>query len=251
MWFALPLLVGETRPLRREAARSAAAAWYRLGDLVVLPLLAAWLTLKLVSAFSGLYGHAVAVSGSAKALAVAAGGAVLIRLLVEETAARLYPQRLAAVAAEPIPGSSRRQQLLAVAVRTSLFVFVAMPFVGLRWELLVGALLFCLPQVGKVFDKHLPNLPWLHRVLPSGLVKLTGLVVLGWWLSKQLKAHVTDPRELAGLGFVVLALPPFVQGMLGLFGRSAPKPQPNWLRRCLGAAVVAASVWLVYSLTVA
>jgi hypothetical protein len=251
MWFALPLLVGETRPLRREAARSVTAAWYRLGDIVVLPLLATWLTLKLVSALSGLYGHSVDVSSASRVIAVVAGVSVLGRLLLEEAASRLYPQRLSEVAALPIPGSSNVQKLSAVAVRTGLFLFVALPFVGLRWELGLGAVLFCLPQVGKVFDSKLPNLPWLHRALPTGLVKLTGLVVLGWWLSTRLKATVEDPRELAALGFVVLALPPFVQGVLGLFGRSGPKPQPSWLRRALGAVVVAGSVWIVYTLTVA
>lgn len=251
LWFALALIAAATRPLRREAARSVDAAWYRLGDAVVLPLLIAWLVLLYVSAFPGLYGHAVELSGYGPQLAVIAGLAVVLRLGLEEAACRLYPGRLQQVLATQIPSPATLQRLSAMTVRTSLFLFIMLPFVGWRPELLIGTALFALPQFAGIFSVRFPNSVRLHRLLPSGMVLLALLIVVEVQLSGWVHGTFLDPRDVIAFGFVVLALPPFVQGVLGLFARSGPELRPTWLLRGAGAGVVAATTGVLYTLTVA
>lgn len=251
LWFALPLIAVELRPFRRTLGRTAADVWYRAGDYVVLPLLGWWLTFKLVKALSGLYGHAVPLAEGAEQLALVAALAILARLLIEDVAAGLYPARLSDVLPKKLPSPPTSQKLLAVATKVSLFVFVSVPFVGWRPELFIGAALFALPQVLKIWDAKLPNFPKLHRVVPAGLVKLTGLVVAGLLISDMLKSRIDDPAKMAATGFVVLAIPATVQGLLGLIAREGPKPQQTWAHRAVGAILVIIAGAALYTLTVA
>ncbi|MCW2777683.1 MAG: hypothetical protein JWN17_1408, partial [Frankiales bacterium] len=236
---------------RREVADEPGALWYRLGDVVVAPLLAAWLAYQLLTALPGLFGHDVALGDGAGPLAVVTGLAVLARVGLEELAARLYPARLEAVAPDEVPEGLPLQRVLGMVVRAGVFLFVGVPFVGVRPELFLGTALFIFPQVLRIWSHRLPELPWLRRVVPTGLVEITSLVVLGWWLSGQLQHHVADPHRLAAVGFVVLAVPPAVHGVLAEMTGEDEEPEATWIRRGLGAAVVAASAGLLYTLTVA
>ncbi|MDP9102259.1 MAG: hypothetical protein M3N21_08970, partial [Actinomycetota bacterium] len=250
LWFALPLLTGETRPLRRQPLRTAAQRWYRAGDFVVLPPLGAWLTFKLIKALPGLYGHAIPLGQYAGRIALVAGVALLMRLTVEELATRLYPVRLTEVTPEALPAASTAQRLASVALKTTFFVFVAIPFVGVRPELAIGAGLFAFPQFVKPWESRLPKVTWLHRVLPRGIVKITALVVIGFYAAAYLGRHIHDTSQLAAAGFLALSVPPAVIALLGLVAPAAPAPPATWRRRALGAATVSVAGLVIYRLSV-
>lgn len=250
LWFALPLLAGETRPLRRPRAQSRLDNWSRAGDFAILPPLGAWLVFKLVKALPGLFGHAVVLSQYAGRIALVAGGALLLRLVVEETATRLYPVRLVQVSA-PVPAPPAvGQRLAAIAFKTCFFLFVALPFVGLRPELFLGAALFALPQLGKVWEQRIPKLAGVGRVLPTGVVKLTALVVVGFYASRYLATHLHDHARLAAVGFVALSVPPALLGVLGLVGKDHAVDRSHWRHRVVGMATVVVSGWVIYRLSV-
>jgi hypothetical protein len=250
LWFALPLLAGETRPLRRQPTRSAAERWYRAGDFVILPPLGAWLTFKLVKALPGLYGHSIPLASYAGRIALVAGGALLARLVIEEIATWLYPVRLSDVTPGKLPSPATSQKLASILVKTGFFVFVAVPFVGVRPELFVGAALFALPQVAKLGEKRLPNATWLHRVVPTGLVKVTALVVVGFYAAEYLARHIHDHARLAAAGFVALSVPPALIGLLALLGREGRTARPTWRRRTAGATTVVVAGLVIYRLSV-
>jgi hypothetical protein len=251
LWFALPMLAGETRPLRRPAARTTVERWYRAGDFVVLPALGAWLTLKLVKALPGLFGHSIDLADYAGRIALVAGAAILGRLLLEEIATWLYPVRLTEVSAPALGSTSMRQKLGAIAVKTGFFLFVALPFVGLRPELFVGAVLFALPQLLKLWDKRIPKRSWLYRLMPRGIVKVTALVVIGFYLGQYIAEHITNTAKLAATGFVVMAIPPAAIGLLTLFGKEPASGRSSWLQRAIGAVTVVTAGIVVYQLSVA
>ena len=250
LWFALPLLAGETRPLRRQPTRSRVERWYRAGDFVVLPPLGAWLTYKLVKALPGLYGHSIALSGHAGKIAVIAGGALLLRLIIEETTTWLYPFRLMEVSTSSLPDASTRQKVVSIAIKTSFFAFVAMPFVGVRPELFIGAALFALPQLARLWEKRIPKRSWMHRLLPRGIVKVTALVVVGYYAAQYIGHHFHDHAKLAATGFVALSVPPATLALLALFADGS-EGRASWWHRAAGAVTVALSASIIFRLSVA
>ena len=76
------------------------------------------------------------------------------------------------------------------AVRTGLFLLVAVPFIGSRWQLYVGAVLFVVPQVLSIFENRFPNWPGVYAVLPRGILKTAD--------DRWREIFVKDREELRG-----------------------------------------------------
>ena len=125
---------------------------------------------------------------------------------------------------------------------------MAYPFVGFGWELWVGVALFAVPSLVGVRKDRLPNVPWLVRMLPAGIVKATVMLAVGSLFAALLKARVEDPDRFLTLGFVVLSVPGVVLTLLGLFGRDGQTWEQNWFTRFGGIGVLAFGVLLAEQL---
>jgi hypothetical protein len=247
--FALPLIAGGLRPLRRPSGSELDQLWYRAGDYLLLPAFAAFTTYKLLGALSGLYGHKVALASDASQLAVVIAGALVVRLVLEDVAARAYPERLLAVTASKVPWPSKLQQVSSVLVKAAMFGFVAAPFVGLRAPLWVGLVLFVTPQLLRIWQQDLPKRRALWFVLPRKLVKLAVMLLIGAFGAVELGRQVSDPVAFIGLSFVVLSLPGTIEGVASLFV-DEPDEAPTWWSRLagLGAGLVAVPIIAFYGL---
>jgi hypothetical protein len=245
LWFAAPLIASAARPLRRPPGETAADRWDRLADMVIASLVGAWAVQKLASALPGLAGHPLPVSGQTTALALVVLAALTGRFLAESLVTRLYPQRLAQVLPAKVPFASPRQRLGAIAVRTGLFLLVAVPFIGSRWQLYVGAVLFVVPQVLSIVESRFPNWPGVYAVLPRGILKTVLMLFAGKAFGTLVTSHLHDPRQLIADAFVLLALPGLALSLLDLVARDGTRRELTWGHRIAGTAVLLVGVLFV------
>jgi hypothetical protein len=250
LFFVLPLLANEARPLRRPRAHTTIGLWHRAGDFFVLPPLGAWLVWRLVKALPALYGHVVPISEHAGLIGIVAGLAVLIRLVLEDHATWLHPDRLEAVAAHELPEPALLQSLIGILAKAVFFVFVAEPFVTVGPALVIGGVLFLLPAALAFYRHRLPRRRWLGRALPVGAVKITALMVAGYYLSRLLTAHVSDQATLITAGFILLSVPPCLLGSLELLRDEGHAAAMTWRHRFVGTALILVCAYAVLTLSV-
>jgi hypothetical protein len=192
----------------------------------------------------GLSGLDLPIAHHADRIAVVAMIALVVRVLIEEIAAWRYPLRLSAVEAR-LPYAGTTQRLFATGLRTGLFVFVSVAFIGSCWQLWVGAALFLVPQVLSIHERSFPSSDWLHAMLPRGIVKVLVMLLVGSLFARLVFSILTDPDSMLRNGFVLLTIPGLVLSLLGLFGHDGPDPAWTWPRQAVGAMVLTAAVTLV------
>jgi hypothetical protein len=242
--FAVPLLAGAARPLRRPPPTSVSQWWDRGGDLVIASLIGCWAVYKMVQALPGLSGHSQPIVASAGILAALALSTVALRFALETASVHWFPARLAEVECDPIGHPGRSQQLASLALRTSLFVFIAYAFLGNCWELWVGVALFVLPQVLKMTEDHFPNSTLLFRFIPTKVLKTVVLLVVGALWVGFVFGRIHDPRKLVGYSFILLSIPGLLYSIVELFGRDGSELPRNWAARIVGVSIVVAGVLL-------
>lgn len=167
IWFAVPLIAGSARPLRRAAAQSAAEWRTWLGDLVIASLIGAWLIQKLIVALPSMAGRPLSVAAHANTAAFTILTVCALRVALEAVTARWYPLRLTQVQPATMPQPIPAQRVAGATLRTGVLLFIASAFLGVHWQLWLGGLLFLLPQLMSVFKERFPKSPHLHRMLPA------------------------------------------------------------------------------------
>jgi hypothetical protein len=246
LWFAIPLIAAAARPFRRSVLdASGVYRWDRFGDAVIATLIAGWAVQKTVGGMPGLSGLDLPIAGHAGTLALVTMAAVVVRVLVEEFSAWRYPLRLSVVATGKLPYAGPGQRLFATGLRTALFAFVAVAFIGECWQLWVGAMLFALPQVLGIYENSFPNSARLQAVLPEGVLKILVMLLIGTFFGRLVFSILDDPARMLRDGFVLMSLPGLALSLVALFGRDGPDRKWTWPRQLLGAAIVAVTVGLV------
>jgi hypothetical protein len=243
LWAVLPVVAGAARPLRRAPADTLEQRWDRVADFVIASLIGAWAVQKIITGLPGLAGYALPIADHADVAALIALAALLVRIAAESIAANFYPQRLGAVQPASIPRPGAMQRLGATAVRTAVFVFVAVVVVGPSWQLGVGTALFAIPQVLSIFERRFRNIPSLYRILPRGFLKVVVTLVVARLLGSLVLGAIHDHRD--AVAFVLLAIPGVVLSLLDLVGREGEEPPLRWWRRLTGAVVLVAGVVVV------
>ncbi len=245
LWFVVPLLVGAARPLRRPPSAGGGERFDRGADFVIGSLIGAWAVAKIIAGLPGLAGYRLPIAGYANEAAVVVLVAVAARLAAESLAIRFYPERLATVQPPQPRAPGTFQRLVAIGLRTALFVFVATVVVGPRWQLWVGAGLFALPQVLTLGTSRWPNSPRLFRLLPRGLLKLVVMLFVGTAVGLLVTSSLRGSRSIIEDSFVLLALPGLTLSLLGLVGRDGSAPATSWRDRGAGSLVLVAGLGLV------
>lgn len=245
MWSVTPLLAGAARPLRRVPARTLEHLWDRSADVVVASLVGAWAVQKIVLGLPGLAGARLPLTASANTCALIVLVALAGRIAAETLAASYYPRRLADVQPAMILKPGPKQRLLATLLRTGIFVFVAIAFVGPLWQLWVGALLFIIPQVLGVYEEKFPNRPQIFHWMPRGILKTVVMLFVGKWTAILLLGLIANSHQVLADAFVVLALPGLALSIVGLFGRDGVETPLTWWHRAAGAAVLATGILFV------
>ena len=225
------LIAGSFRDIRRRRTSGRVATWERLTDLVVVPLIGAWTTIAIVQALPSLGALDFPIANQARLLGLVALISLLLKVLLEEAAARKVPGRMRALSPTNLPDPSTTQQVISAFVRTGAFLFIAAAFVGNVWQLWVAALLFLLPGLLALLAHRFKNSPALWQVIPDGVPLFVLMLVFGLLVSVILANALGEVPEFAQMEFLWMAVPGFLLALLGLVAREPKAGDTRWYTR--------------------
>ena len=225
------IIASSFRDIRRKRAVGSAAAWERLTDLVVVPLIGAWTTIAIISALPDLGGLDFPIAEQARLFGLVALVALVAKVLIEEAAARWVPARMSALSATNPAEPGTTQQVISALVRTSVFLFIAAAFVGNVWQLWVAAALFMLPGLLALIAHVFPNSPRLWQILPEGIPLFAVMLVIGLIVTSAVKSVQGDSPQFAQMSFLWMAVPGFLLALLGLAAREPREGDVRWYMR--------------------
>jgi hypothetical protein len=213
------MLTTAFRTLRKHPANDMKSWWERLTDLAVAPFMAGWSSFAMVSGLPALAGLTLSVANHVQDFALAIAAAALIRVGLEEFAARYYPARLNRINPDFLPDPPISQKAISLAIKFAIWILVGGALIGEGWQLWVGAALFLVPTVIGWFQDKFPNFPAIWRLLPSGVPGLALSLIVATVTTAVTGAIVGAVPALASWSFVILPLPLLVLSLLGMFGR--------------------------------
>ena len=229
--FGPVLLADGARNFRGETKYSGEHIWDRIADVAIGTFLAGWSALAMVSVLPALAGLTLPIGDSAKTIGLAVAIAVAVRIAAEAVAARFFPARLNNLHPTNLDDSPLVQKMIALALRASLFLFVAAAFIGYEWYLLVGTLLFIVPSYLGLFADRVPNNPTLYQIIPAGIPGLIFSLTVGALTVGAVTSVLGEDPLLAKLSFVLVPIPLFMVAILSLIGREPRENDVRWYER--------------------
>jgi hypothetical protein len=221
LFFAPALLASAFRPFRR-LVRTQDDMWERLTDYALGTLLTFWVITKMVAAMNGLARLELPITEYGTELAVIACGLLLIRVALEDLAVEHYPMRLRALHVE-IKSPSQTQKVRSLVFKILIFFIMAAPFVGSTLNLVLGTLLFAIPQITSLSLED--NLPKKKLYLPKGALKTVVMIFVMALASNMIEGAFSSPEAFLKWSFVVMALPGF---FLHYLDAITDAPETDW-----------------------
>ena len=221
LFFAPALLASAFRPFRR-LIRSQDDIWERITDYALGTLLTFWVITKMVAAMNGLARLELPITDYGTELALIASGLLLIRVALEDVAVEHYPMRLRALHVE-IRNPSQSQKVRSLVFKIFVFFIMAAPFVGSTLNLVLGTLLFAIPQITSLSLED--NLPKKKLYLPKGALKTVVMIFVMALASNMIEGAFSSPEAFLKWSFVVMALPGF---FLHYLDAITDAPESDW-----------------------
>lgn len=221
LFFAPALLASAFRPFRR-LVRTQDDMWERITDYALGTLLTFWVITKMVAAMNGLARLELPITEYGTELALWAAALLLIRVALEDIAVEHYPMRLRALHVE-IMKPSQRQKVQSLAFKIFVFFIMAAPFVGSTLNLVLGTLLFAIPQITSLSLED--SLPKKRLYLPKGVFKTVVMIFVMALASNAIEGAFSSPAAFLKWSFVVMALPGFILHYLDAI---TDTPESDW-----------------------
>jgi hypothetical protein len=221
LFFAPALLASAFRPFRR-LVRNQDDLWERITDYALGTLLTFWVITKMVAAMNGLARLELPITDYGTELAFIAAGLLLIRVALEDIAVEHYPMRLRALHVE-IKKPSQNQKVRSLAFKIIVFFIMAAPFVGSTLNLVLGTMLFAIPQITSLSLED--NLPKKKLYLPKGVFKTVVMIFVMALASNMIEGAFSSPEAFLKWSFVVMALPGF---FLHYLDAITDAPESDW-----------------------
>lgn len=249
--FAAPLIAGAVRPFRRVRGDSDNIVWDRCVDFVLIVLFGAWVAGSMYSALPGLTGFNSPSAGYVNHVRVVVLVALAVRFVLENFAVAVTPVRLKGLTREPLPEPTLLQQISSAVVRTGVYMFVAVVFIGNNWALWLGGVLYLMPKLVSLSVDKLPDMRTVHRYLPRGIFKVVLMLFVAKWWGGLITNQVDNPADMIKFGFVLLGIPGLALGAVGWFARSS-RPWPSTIvTKLLGTALLIIGVLVVLNIWLA
>ncbi len=245
------LIATSFREIRRAAPHNFAQWWERGADIIIVPLLGAYTTYNVASSLPPLGGSLFPVGESSVQLAWIVAGLLVVKVCVEEAAARWFPERLATVVGVlDDPGTT--QQVLSAMLKLSVFLFISAAFIGTSWHLWVGALVWFLPTVLAFLSWKLPNSSRLWQAIPRAMPLLAFSLFVFLILASITESALGDTPDFALTSFVIVLIPGLLMAILAMFGREPVEGDVRWylrpsmttVYRVGGVLILVATIWL-------
>ena len=221
LFFAPALLASAFRPFRR-LVRNQDDMWERITDYALGTLLTFWVITKMVAAMNGLARLELPITKHGTELAVIASALLLIRIWLEDIVVEHYPMRLRALHVEIKP-PSHNQKIRSLAFKIVVFFIMAAPFVGSLLNLVLGTILFAIPQITALSLED--NLPKKKLYLPKGVFKTVVMIFVMALAANVIEGAFSSPAAFLKWSFVVMALPGFILHYLDAI---TDAPETDW-----------------------
>ena len=221
LFFAPALLASAFRPFRR-LVRNQDDMWERITDYALGTLLTFWVITKMVAAMNGLARLELPITEYGTELAFFAAALLLVRVALEDIAVEHYPMRLRALHVE-IKKPSQTQKIRSLAFKIFVFFIMAAPFVGATLNLVLGTLLFAIPQITSLSLED--NLPKKKLYLPKGVFKTVVMIFVMALAANMIEGAFSSPEAFLKWSFVVMALPGFILHYLDAI---TDAPEKDW-----------------------
>jgi len=224
LFFAPALLASAFRPFRR-LVRTQDDMWERITDYALGTLLTFWVITKMVAAMNGLARLELPITDYGTELAWIAAGLLIIRVAFEDIAVEHYPMRLRALHVE-IRKPSQSQKVRSLVFKIFVFFIMAAPFVGSLLNLVLGTILFAIPQITSLSLED--NLPKKKLYLPKGVFKTVVMIFVMALAANLIEGAFSSPAAFLKWSFVVMALPGFILHYLDAI---TDAPETDWKTR--------------------
>ena len=221
LFFAPALLASAFRPFRR-LVRSQDDLWERITDYALGTLLTFWVITKMVAAMNGLARLELPITEYGTELALLAAGLLLFRIWLEDIAVEHYPMRLRVLHVE-IKKPSQTQKIRSLVFKIFVFFIMAAPFVGSLLNLVLGTILFAIPQITALSLED--NLPKKKLYLPKGVFKTVVMIFVMALAANVIEGAFSTPAAFLKWSFVVMALPGFILHYLDAI---TDTPETDW-----------------------
>lgn len=221
LFFAPALLASAFRPFRR-LVRTQDDMWERITDYALGTLLTFWVITKMVAAMNGLARLELPITDYGTELAWIAAGLLIIRVAFEDIAVEHYPMRLRALHVE-IRKPSQSQKVRSLVFKIFVFFIMAAPFVGSLLNLVLGTILFAIPQITSLSLED--NLPKKKLYLPKGVFKTVVMIFVMALAANLIEGAFSSPAAFLKWSFVVMALPGFILHYLDAI---TDAPETDW-----------------------
>jgi len=221
LFFAPALLASAFRPFRR-LVRNQDDMWERITDYALGTLLTFWVITKMVAAMNGLARLELPITDYGTELALIAAVLLVVRVGLEDLAVEQYPMRLRALHVE-IKKPSQNQKIRSLAFKIFVFFIMAAPFVGSLLNLVLGTILFAIPQITSLSLED--NLPKKKLYLPKGVFKTVVMIFVMALASNLIEGAFSTPEAFLKWSFVVMALPGFILHYLDAI---TDAPETDW-----------------------
>jgi len=252
LFFAPALLASSFRPFRR-LVRTQDDMWERITDYALGTLLTFWVITKMVAAMNGLARLELPITEYGTELALLAAALLIVRVGLEDVAVEHYPMRLRALHVEIKP-PSHNQKIRSLVFKIFVFFIMAAPFVGSLLNLVLGTILFAIPQITSLSLED--NLPKKKLYLPKGVFKTVVMIFVMALASNLIEGAFSSPEAFLKWSFVVMALPGFILHYLDAI-TDAPKSDwkttanGRWVYRIGGVIIFVLMVLVVKGVDIA
>ena len=227
LFFAPALLASSFRPFRR-LIRDGDDRWEWVTDYLLGGLLTFWVVTKMVGAMNGLARLELPITDFGQELAVIATALLVIRRFLEDIAVRHFPIRLRSIHID-IASLDFKQELQSAVFKIAVFFLMAAPFAGSLINLLLGTLIFAIPQLtGLGIEDKLPK---LRIQMPKGALKTVVMIFVMALISKWIESLFSSPESFLKWSFVVMAIPGL---FLHYLEAIADKPTRSWRKTLNG-----------------
>ena len=171
------------------------------------------------------------LSDHANTVGIFAGGVLALRYLIEEYVNRRNPYYMSYLSPESTHRQHSTARLISWMLRSMLFLFFAISFLGNSWQLWAALALFMTPTVLSAIKNSFPNSSLLYHVLPVGIPSIVVMTLIGRGYSQLISNLELSPANATRTIFVLMAIPGFIIGLLKLFGRQPKSGDVRWYVR--------------------
>jgi hypothetical protein len=217
----------------------------RIGDIAFASLMGGWVAGLIVRALPALTGLTLPAANYVATFQLIATIAIAIRILIEDFAARFYPQRMDKLAPDTLPSPPAAQVVTAQVLKYFFYVFIASAFMGFGPVVWIASALFMVPTILGYFQDKLPNVPFIWRYLPVGLPGLAMILGLEILLENTLTGILGDDPNFSVIFIYCLLAVILVVSTVGMLGREGRpgeerfflRPGMRWIYRIFGIVV--------------